>query len=250
MAELRNPGENRMGNTTLLIQEQIQGAQALKELPAYSPAYKLWCNTTVRILREHFNEDYVSLFNNPGSLHSLPMRSSPAERRKAFMKRLDDKVQFLQEVIVEYNRFQNNPGIDISRATPFPVYDFHQEIKAVSLALFEDKYYAQAVEEAFKRVIKEVKRVVKAKTGENLDGDRVMNRAFGFSHQEPVIKFNQLQNQEDEDEQQGMMLLFKGIVGIRNKKAHDNVILDDPVRAIEYLSLASLLMRLLEQFSG
>jgi hypothetical protein len=46
------------------------------------------------------------------------------------------------------------------------------------------------------------------------------------------------------------IILFKGIVGIRNKKAHTNVILDNPVRATEYLSLASLLMRLLDQFAG
>ena len=51
------------------------------------------------------------------------------------------------------------------------------------------------------------------------------------------------------DEQEAMMNLFKGIVGIRNKKAHTNVILDNPVRATEYLSLASLLMRLLDQFA-
>ncbi len=42
------------------------------------------------------------------------------------------------------------------------------------------------------------------------------------------------------------MYLFKGIVGIRNRKAHENVILDDPMRAIEYLALGSLLLRLLE----
>jgi uncharacterized protein (TIGR02391 family) len=58
-----------------------------------------------------------------------------------------------------------------------------------------------------------------------------------------------LQTNEDKDEQKGMMFLFKGIVGIRNKKTHTNVILNDPVRATEYLSLSSLLMRLLDQFA-
>jgi hypothetical protein len=45
------------------------------------------------------------------------------------------------------------------------------------------------------------------------------------------------------------MFLYKGIVGIRNRKAHDNVLLDDPNRAIEYLALASLLIRLLEKYA-
>ncbi len=118
-----------------------------------------------------------------------------------------------------------------------------------SLRLYENKHYAQAVEEAFKRVILEIKRIYQDKTGQLLDGETLMNRAFGCMNQTPVIAFNQLLSREDQDEQQGMMNLFKGIVGIRNKKAHTNVILDDPVRATEYLSLASLLMRLLDQFA-
>ena len=72
-----------------------------------------------------------------------------------------------------------------------------------------------------------------------------MNHAFGISNQIPIIKFNKLQSIEEKNEQKGIMFLFKGIVAIRNRKAHDNVILDSPERAIEYLGLASLLMRLL-----
>ena len=58
---------------------------------------------------------------------------------------------------------------------------------------------------------------------------------------------NNLNSKEERDEQKGFMFLYKGIVGIRNRKAHDNVILDDRQRAIEYLYLASLLIRLLEE---
>ena len=42
------------------------------------------------------------------------------------------------------------------------------------------------------------------------------------------------------------MFLYKGIVGLRNSKAHSNRLFNDPHRAHEYLALASLLMRLLE----
>lgn len=44
-----------------------------------------------------------------------------------------------------------------------------------------------------------------------------------------------------------MMNLFKGIVGIRDKKAHLNYIQQDPLKTLEYLFLASLLMRLLDE---
>jgi len=125
---------------------------------------------------------------------------------------------------------------------------FHPEILFVSKQLLQDGHYAQSIEEAFKRVIKEVKSIIMVKSGENLDGDKAMNRTFGSETQEPLVRFNKLETDGDRDEQKGMMFLFKGIVGIRNRKVHDNILLSDPQRAIEYLSLASLLMRLLDEF--
>jgi len=61
-----------------------------------------------------------------------------------------------------------------------------------------------------------------------------------------VIQFNSLQTESERDEQKGLMFLYKGIVGLRNSKAHSNRLFNDPSRAHEYLALASLLMRLLE----
>lgn len=236
-----------MSNSIVLLQQQIERAEPLKQLPNHSPQYKIWCDTTTKIIREHFTDDYADMFN--GILPSSPRYASTVERRRAFISSIEEKVQLLQAIIQEYNRFQAEPSIDISRSSPLQRYDWHNEIKAVSLKLYEDKHYAQAVEEAFKRVIKEVKGIVQEKTGqEYMKADDLMNRAF--SAQNPVIQFNQLQTIEDKDEQKGIMFLFKGIVGIRNKKAHTNVILDDPQRATEYLSLASLLMRLLDQFAA
>lgn len=237
-----------MSNPINLLQEQIQRAEALTGLPNNSPQYKIWCDTTARILRDNFTSEYVEMFNKPSTLR-LVRSDIEGEAQQAFIKRLDEQVQLLRAIIAEHNRFHDDPAVDISRSAPFQTYDFHREIKAVSLRLYENKHYAQAVEEAFKRVIQEVKRIYQERTGQVLDGEPLMNRAFGCTNQTPVITFNQLQSPEDRDEQQGMMNLFKGIVGIRNKKAHTNVILDDPVRAIEYLCLASLLMRLLDQFA-
>jgi uncharacterized protein (TIGR02391 family) len=96
--------------------------------------------------------------------------------------------------------------------------------------------------EAYIRVIDEVKR----KSGLALDGDSLVNRAFGCENQTPLIQFNTLQTDAERDEQKGIMFLFKSIVGLRNSKAHSNRLFNDPRRAHEYLALASLLMRLLE----
>jgi hypothetical protein len=42
------------------------------------------------------------------------------------------------------------------------------------------------------------------------------------------------------------MFLSKGVVGLRNSKAHSNILFNYPSRAHEYLALASLPMRSLE----
>lgn len=122
------------------------------------------------------------------------------------------------------------------------VYRFHPEIERVSGQLFRDGHHKQAALEAYICVIEEVKR----KSGISDDGDSLMNRAFGRDKQTPLVQFNSLQSDAERDEQKGIMFLFKGIVGLRNSKAHSNTLFNDPSRAHEYLALASLLMRLLE----
>jgi hypothetical protein len=75
-----------------------------------------------------------------------------------------------------------------------------------------------------------------------------MKKIFGCDGgQDPRIQFNSLRDGLDKAEQRGLMYLFKGIVGLRDRKAHLNFIQNDPLKTIEYLSLASLLLRLLDE---
>jgi uncharacterized protein (TIGR02391 family) len=121
-------------------------------------------------------------------------------------------------------------------------YQFHAEIDRVSGDLFRDGHYTQAALSAYIRVIDEVKR----RSGSRLDGDALMNQVFGSSNRTPVLSVNTLSTDAERDEQQGFLYLFKGIVSLRNSKAHSNRLFNDPLRAHDYLALASLLMRILE----
>ena len=121
-------------------------------------------------------------------------------------------------------------------------YVFHAEIERVSGYLYRDGHYKQAALEAYIRVIDQVKLV----SGLPDDGDSLMNKAFGGDKQTPVIQFNSLATEAERDEQRGIMYRFKGIVQLRNSKAHSNRIFNDPSRAHEYLALTSLLLRLFE----
>lgn len=119
----------------------------------------------------------------------------------------------------------------------------HPLIRKVSKSLFDDSHYSQAIFEAYKAVVNKVRIVSAVK---NMDGKPLMEHVFSVTN--PLIKFNNLQTQSDKDEQVGLMLLFSGAaLGIRNPKAHDYIIQRNPVRTLEYLNFASLLLKRLDE---
>lgn len=139
------------------------------------------------------------------------------------------------------------------RTELFSRYDFHPRIREVAFSQFENNDFKGAILNAFIEVVDQVKIKTghpKDKNGKDLDGDDLMNKIFGCDgDQIPKIKFNVLADGLDRAEQRGLMYLFKGVVGVRDRKAHLNFIQNDPLKTIEYLSLASLLLRLLDENS-
>jgi uncharacterized protein (TIGR02391 family) len=124
-------------------------------------------------------------------------------------------------------------------ATPSTYLDdlkLHPRIADVSRDLFLDGYHWESVFAASKALVN----YVKERSGKHdLDGAPLMRTVF--SRNAPVLAFNDLSNQTDQDEQEGMMHLFEGaVLGIRNPGGHSFP--EGPEqRAIEYLSLLSLL---------
>ncbi len=123
-------------------------------------------------------------------------------------------------------------------------YNFHPAIESVSRGLYNDGHFKSAVLEAFVCVINRVKNDSNLR---EMDGEKLINHVFGPDQKGGLkLSFNSLASEAEIDEQRGIMNLFKGIVGIRNFKAHTNILFDSPERAFEYLALSSLLMRLLD----
>jgi uncharacterized protein (TIGR02391 family) len=114
-------------------------------------------------------------------------------------------------------------------------------VNEVADALFASGHYGQAIFEAYKLVEK----VVKDKTGSDKIGKALM--AETFNPKAPRIKLNELKSQTDQDEQEGFMHLFMGgMQGIRNPKGHSLSKETNRLRTIEYLALASLLVKRVE----
>jgi uncharacterized protein (TIGR02391 family) len=127
-------------------------------------------------------------------------------------------------------------GMAQAPSTYFDRLNLHPRILEVSRERFLDGYPWDAVFAASKALVN----YVKDRSGRHdLDGAALMRTVF--SRNAPVLAFNDLKDQTDTDEQEGMMHLFEGAaLAIRNPGGHSFPEGPDQ-RAIEYISLLSLL---------
>jgi uncharacterized protein (TIGR02391 family) len=117
----------------------------------------------------------------------------------------------------------------------------HPQIAWAASDLYRDGHYANAVEAS----VKALNELVRLRSGFESDGVSLMQKAF--SPNNPVLKFNDLSDQSDHDEQAGFMMMFSGAVsGLRNPRAH-GFIHDDAERALEFIAFVSLLAKLLDE---
>lgn len=206
------------------------------------PQKDVWVNSTENILNQAFGKpggerhENTSAFVYADGLRpymNMPDREIQRSHQVRTMRR-----QALLEGFIEQLADFAPPGA----ITAQDQYQFHSEIERVSGQLYRSGHYKSAALEAYIRVIEQVKIVSKIPE----DRDSLMNKAFACDKQTSVIQFNNLSSDAERDEQRGFLFLFKGIVGLRNLKAHSNALFEDPLRGHEYLALASLLMRILE----
>lgn len=127
---------------------------------------------------------------------------------------------------------------EINDSSIYSVSNLHPSIKRVSLKLFEDGHYRQAILDAYIHLIE----LVQTKSGcYTLDGVPLMQTVFSVKN--PVIKVS-----NDPDEQIGVMWLFSGaVMAIRNVKAHKIKEQDTLTETIEWLCFASSLLKILDR---
>ena len=119
----------------------------------------------------------------------------------------------------------------------FDKMQFHPKIVNASRALFVDEHYAQAIFEAFKAV----ENFVQDKSGLALYGTNLMERVF--NEENPIIKVPEAGHYYKEV-QKGFKHLFIGASqGIRNPKAHKEIIQKDPYITLQYLGFFSFLLK-------
>ncbi len=227
---------------TELLRKQLARIDEIKQLGYDDPDIKKWALTTENILHGAFGKPDGEMHKNTyefaycrgGPIH---LNMTGGELQLNHIRRIEARKAILESIIEQLEMLAPPAA-----AAAAEQYSFHPDIDRVSGDLFRDGHYKQAALEGYIRVIEGVK----GRSGLQDDGDSLMNRAFGCDKQTPVIQFNTLQTDAERDEQKGFMFLYKGIVALRNSKAHSNTLFNDPSRAHEYLALSSLLLRLLE----
>jgi|ERR1035437_5403782 uncharacterized protein (TIGR02391 family) len=232
-----------------LLREKLNDCERIKELRRGDPEIQKWRDTTEGILHGAFGKpdglphQMTSKFTGAGS---FPIRIAGFSGRGGtpdyVLQQQHHERTLLRKAVLESCIEQLEILAPPAAQVATGHYQFHVEIEHVSGDLFRDGHYSSAALQAYIRVIDEVKK----RSVLNLDGDDLMNQAFGCDKRTPTLKFNSLSTDAEKDEQKGFFFLFKGIVGLRNSKAHSNRLFNDPSRAHEYLALASLLMRVLE----
>lgn len=133
--------------------------------------------------------------------------------------------------------------LEESRNThPFDTRDIHPRLPQIVRQLFDDGHYAQATFEAFKFIDKEVQRL----SGETESGFKLMMKVFPDAS--PIINITACSSISEKDEQKGYQFLFAGAtLAIRNPRGHEYAVRDSPDTCLDHLSLASLLLRRIEQ---
>lgn len=143
---------------------------------------------------------------------------------------------------------EGKPGAESNKSSPsngefWP--RIHPKITEIARPRFTAGHLADAVEASFKEINDRVKSSVKLRTGQENDGASLMQQAFSLKY--PIIILADMSSTSGRDEQLGYMGIFAGaMTGIRNPKAHSNIVIDEK-RATHLLYLASLLMYKLDE---
>jgi uncharacterized protein (TIGR02391 family) len=233
-----------------LLRQLIDEIPHLRTLKYDNPELKPWVDRVKNILSLAFDDDDYQKFVHAKLRLNMLIMGDEIHRsdydhnlttRKTVLQSIIDKHELL-ETKTQPTSKREPEDTDELLLYLFDSMQFHPKIVKASKKLFKDGHYSDAIFRAFT----EVNNSVKAKTRSELDGKALMAQAFRIEN--PLIKLNELETQSERDEQEGFMFLFMGaMVGIRNPKAHDNIIQIDPLRTLEYLALASLLMKRVEE---
>jgi len=147
-----------------------------------------------------------------------------------------------EEISRRAHQYTEAPARAGSNDHPFDTLYIHSDLPVDVRRLFDNGHYAQATFEALKFVDEEVQRI----SGSSDSGTSLMMKVFGGS--DPALPLNPGVTTSEKNEQAGYKFLFAGAMqGVRNPRGHSTAIADDPDTCLGHLSLASMLLRRIDE---
>jgi len=138
----------------------------------------------------------------------------------------------------------SNNKIDINKDDLIRQYldNLHPIIIKSSKQLYLDGHYQNSIEEA----IKTINQYIRDRTGIQMDGAKLIEKVF--SENNAVLSFSDLSTETLRNEQVGFMDMLRGFIkGVRNVYAHSPATDIDSQIAFEYLVMASLFCKRIDQ---
>lgn len=231
------------------IDKIIDKIDLVKTKTYSSPEVAKWRRDARIKLSYVFGKDseHVKEFENIGFDGPMIITSSTTDSDfdESFQEGLKRVKAILESMVDEINEHWADEDIELKLVKETFWKLLHPRVVELARGRFENGQFADAVEAVLKDINSMVKRIVKDKTGREYDGSDLMNAAFSLN--KPIIILDDLNTVTGKNIQQGYMQIFAGaMTGIRNPKAHDNVVIDEN-RAVHFLFLGSLLMTRLDE---
>lgn len=158
---------------------------------------------------------------------------------------MDNSLKRFQSIVRNAHKYAiavREPFLESNSLHPFDERNVHPDLDKITRKLFDDGHYSQATFEAFKYIDKKVQKLSKI----SKSGYQLMMQAF--SETSPKIKLTNLSDTSEIDEQQGYKFIFSGaVMAIRNPRGHEFGIHETPDQCLDHISLASLLIRRLNE---
>jgi len=197
-------------------------------------------------ISNHFLESHVKRI--AGELQ-IPFESLRPEVTR-FFDSLTDRATV---ALAEYRRVETKPSMESypgenknepNAQDPGTGWEglLHPAIRASALAQYRDGHWRDAVLNAFIAVFD----LVRSRTALDLDGERLVTRVF--SADRPILVVADLSTESGKNDQVGFMMVMEGVFrGIRNPKAHSLQHDLDGLESAQYLVMASLLARRVDE---
>jgi len=234
-----------------LLMECVDEIPKLKTLHYNNVEFTLWKRKVENIIRTGLDPDDNSKFWSASqSLDIIQGLYDDSIYQEEYKRKITNYEIALKSIILKHEILgtieKSAKGTDLGNAVNIPIQLFdamqlHPRVVKASKSLFANGHYAQATFEAFKAV----ENFVREKSGSTLYGKQLMTTAF--NEDKPIIQVPEA-GHFDKDVQEGFKFLFMGgTLGIRNPKAHQEVIQKDPFITLEYLGFASFLIKRIEE---